>query len=118
MAKIAEAQNRLFKNIYVCKKCQTKIRAEPQKILKGKELRTRRVLGVTVHVEADRNAFFVISPLSRLLLAVLAGLEYLALRVHLIGVTHKVTERGLHAELILVVLVRLLRLVRVLLGQA
>jgi len=36
MAKIAEAQNRLFKNVYVCKKCQTKIRAEPQKILKGK----------------------------------------------------------------------------------
>jgi len=36
MAKIPEAQNRLFKNVFVCKKCQTKIRAEPQKILKGK----------------------------------------------------------------------------------
>lgn len=36
MAKILEAQNRLFKNIFVCKKCQSKIRAEPQKILKGK----------------------------------------------------------------------------------
>jgi len=36
MAKIPEAQNRLFKNIFVCKKCQSKIRAEPQKILKGK----------------------------------------------------------------------------------
>jgi DNA replicative helicase MCM subunit Mcm2 (Cdc46/Mcm family) len=35
-AKIKEAQNRLFKNVFVCKKCQTKIRAEPQKILKGK----------------------------------------------------------------------------------
>jgi len=35
-AKIPEAQNRLFKNVFVCKKCQTKIRAEPQKILKGK----------------------------------------------------------------------------------
>ena len=36
MAKIPEAQNRLFKNIFICKKCHTKIRAEPQKILKGK----------------------------------------------------------------------------------
>lgn len=36
MAKIKEAQDRLFKNIFVCKKCQTKIRADPQKILKGK----------------------------------------------------------------------------------
>lgn len=36
MAKIAEASNRMFKNVFVCKKCQTKIRAEPQKILKGK----------------------------------------------------------------------------------
>ena len=36
MAKIREAQNRLFKNIFVCKKCQSKIRADPQKILKGK----------------------------------------------------------------------------------
>ena len=36
MAKILEAQNRLFKNIFVCKSCQTKIRADAQKILKGK----------------------------------------------------------------------------------
>ena len=36
MAKIPEAQNRMFKNVFVCKKCQSKIRAEPQKILKGK----------------------------------------------------------------------------------
>lgn len=36
MAKIPEAQNRLFKNIFVCKKCQSKIRADPQRILKGK----------------------------------------------------------------------------------
>lgn len=36
MAKILEAHNRLFKNIFVCKKCHRKIRAEPQKILKGK----------------------------------------------------------------------------------
>lgn len=36
MAKIKEAQNRIFKNIFVCKKCRTKIRSDPQKILKGK----------------------------------------------------------------------------------
>lgn len=36
MAKLQEAQNRLFKNVYVCKNCQTKKRASPQKILKGK----------------------------------------------------------------------------------
>ena len=36
MAKILEASNRLFKNVFVCKKCQSKIRADPQKILKGK----------------------------------------------------------------------------------
>ncbi len=36
MAKIPEATNRLFKNMYVCKKCQSKIRADTQKILKGK----------------------------------------------------------------------------------
>jgi len=36
MAKIQEATNRLFKNVFVCKKCQTKMRAEPQKILRGK----------------------------------------------------------------------------------
>jgi len=34
--KIHEAQNRLFKNVFVCKKCQTKIKADPIKILNGK----------------------------------------------------------------------------------
>ena len=36
MAKILEATNRLFKNVYVCKNCRNKMRADPQKILKGK----------------------------------------------------------------------------------
>jgi predicted Zn finger-like uncharacterized protein len=36
MAKIQEAMDRLYKNIYVCKKCQTKIRASPIRILGGK----------------------------------------------------------------------------------
>ncbi|HIG94447.1 MAG TPA: hypothetical protein HA283_01545 [Nanoarchaeota archaeon] len=35
MAKIPEAQNRLFKNMFVCKNCQSKIRSDTQKVLKG-----------------------------------------------------------------------------------
>ncbi len=34
--KIQEAMNRMFKNVFVCQKCQAKMRADPQKILKGK----------------------------------------------------------------------------------
>ncbi|HLA23542.1 MAG TPA: hypothetical protein VJZ93_03350 [Candidatus Nanoarchaeia archaeon] len=36
MAKIPEATARLFKNVFVCKKCHTKIKANPIKILEGK----------------------------------------------------------------------------------
>lgn len=36
MARILEAQNRLFKNVFVCLNCHSKQRADPQKILKGK----------------------------------------------------------------------------------
>ncbi len=36
MAKIPEAQNRLFKNVFVCKNCKSKIRADPRKIVEGK----------------------------------------------------------------------------------
>jgi ribosomal protein L40E len=35
-AKIPEAQARLFKNVYVCKKCTSKIKGNPQKVLEGK----------------------------------------------------------------------------------
>jgi len=41
MAKIAEAMNREFKNVFVCKNCGTKMRADPQKILKG-EVKCRK----------------------------------------------------------------------------
>ena len=34
--KIPEAQNRLFKNTFVCQRCHVKIKADPQKVLKGK----------------------------------------------------------------------------------
>ena len=36
MVKFPEAQARLYKNVFVCKNCQSKIKADPQKILKGK----------------------------------------------------------------------------------
>jgi len=36
MAKIPEAQARMFKDVFVCKNCQTKIKSNSQKILKGK----------------------------------------------------------------------------------
>jgi len=34
--KIPEAMNRMFKNLFVCKNCQSKQRVDPQKVLKGK----------------------------------------------------------------------------------
>ena len=36
MAKIQEAMERKFNNIFICKKCGSKIRANPQKILQVK----------------------------------------------------------------------------------
>ena len=36
MAKIPEAQARLYKNVFVCKRCKTKLRASNLKILQGK----------------------------------------------------------------------------------
>ena len=36
MAKIIEAQNRLFKNVFVFKNCHAKLRSDPLKILEGK----------------------------------------------------------------------------------
>ncbi|MCX6746889.1 MAG: hypothetical protein NTU63_02010 [Candidatus Pacearchaeota archaeon] len=47
MAKIIEASNRLYKNVFVCRNCKTKIKSDPQKILKGK-VRCRK---------CKRNAF-------------------------------------------------------------
>lgn len=44
MAKIPEAQARLYKNVFVCKKCKTKVRAPNIKILQGK-IKCRRCDG-------------------------------------------------------------------------
>lgn len=34
--KIPAAQMRLFKNVFICKNCKSKIRADPRKIIEGK----------------------------------------------------------------------------------
>lgn len=34
--KIPAAQKRLFKNVFVCKNCKAKIKADPRKIIDGK----------------------------------------------------------------------------------
>jgi formylmethanofuran dehydrogenase subunit E len=36
MVKIPAAQARLFKNLFICKNCSSKIRVESRKILEGK----------------------------------------------------------------------------------
>ena len=36
MAKFPEATARMFHNVFVCKKCKTKVRAHPQKVRQGK----------------------------------------------------------------------------------
>ena len=36
MAKIPEAEARLFRNIFVCRKCKSKIRATSMKVTQGK----------------------------------------------------------------------------------
>ncbi|RLE41866.1 50S ribosomal protein L40e [Candidatus Woesearchaeota archaeon] len=36
MARFAEAEARKFKNIFVCRKCKSKIRAQPLKVKLGK----------------------------------------------------------------------------------
>jgi hypothetical protein len=44
MAKILVSQNRLFKNVFLCKKCGAKKRVEAKKIIEGK-VRCRRCKG-------------------------------------------------------------------------
>jgi len=36
MVKFPEAQERLFKNVFVCRKCKSKLRTDPAKVRKGK----------------------------------------------------------------------------------
>lgn len=41
--KLAVTQARLFKNMFVCKNCKAKLRADPKKIIEGK-VRCRKCL--------------------------------------------------------------------------
>ena len=41
MVKFPEAMNRLFGNIYVCRKCKSKIRANPSKV-RNKKVKCRK----------------------------------------------------------------------------
>ena len=36
MTKLMAAQARLFRNVFLCKNCGTKIRMDPKKVLRGK----------------------------------------------------------------------------------
>ena len=36
MAKIPEANKRMFGNIFICKNCGSRVRSEPRKIIEGK----------------------------------------------------------------------------------
>lgn len=36
MAKFPEAENRLYKNVFVCKRCKSKVRAPNLKVIAGK----------------------------------------------------------------------------------
>ncbi len=42
--KLPAAQARLYKNVFVCKNCKSKLRAEPRSIIEGK-IRCRKCAG-------------------------------------------------------------------------
>ncbi|MEM4703160.1 MAG: hypothetical protein QXP53_01610 [Candidatus Pacearchaeota archaeon] len=44
MVKIDAAQKRIFTNVFICRKCNSKIRAQPKKIAEGK-VRCRKCKG-------------------------------------------------------------------------
>ena len=59
MAKIPEAQNRLFKNIFICKECKTKMKSDSQRILKGR-VKCRKC-GRSASDQLGKNNFFKIN---------------------------------------------------------
>lgn len=48
-AKVPAAQNRLYKNVFICKGCKHRMRVEPLKILNGK-VRCRKCKGKAFRV--------------------------------------------------------------------
>jgi len=53
MAKIEAAQNRLFKNIFVCKNCRAKIKAEARKVILGK-IKCRKCGGTALRTKRKK----------------------------------------------------------------
>lgn len=53
MAKIEAAHARLFKRIFVCKRCGAKIRADPKKIMLG-EVKCRRCKGKAFRAKSKK----------------------------------------------------------------
>lgn len=49
MAKFPEAEARLYRNIFVCKDCKTKFRAQQMKVLAGK-IQCRKCSGKSLRV--------------------------------------------------------------------
>lgn len=55
MAKIEAVHARLFKGIFVCKNCSSKIRADPRKIAEGK-IKCRKCKGSVFRPKSKKRA--------------------------------------------------------------
>jgi len=55
MGKIEAVQARLFKRIFVCKNCSSKMRADPRKIAEGK-IRCRKCKGSVFRTKSKKRA--------------------------------------------------------------
>jgi len=53
MAKFPEANTRLFKNVFVCKKCKSKIRAPNIKVIEGK-IKCRKCDNKTLRIKRKK----------------------------------------------------------------
>ena len=69
MVKFPEAHARLYKNMFVCRKCKTKQRAQPQKVLQKKNINLTKLIfidGVTKTVggrlEKTEDCLFIGNP--------------------------------------------------------
>jgi len=54
MAKIEATHARLFKGIFICKNCSSKIRADPRKIAEGK-IRCRKCRGSVFRAKSKKR---------------------------------------------------------------
>lgn len=54
MAKIEAAQNRIFKGIFICKTCSSKVKADPRKVAEGK-VKCRKCKGTSLRVKRKKT---------------------------------------------------------------